>query len=63
MAKKDYDGQHRADEPKSFGTGERKNASPDGWSDNRIEVDKDPDAKGVYGFRAGEEPGYHRIGG
>jgi hypothetical protein len=54
---------HRADEPKSFGTGEREKSHPEGWVDKRIEVDKDPGTKEVYGFRPGEEPRNHRVGG
>lgn len=34
-------GKHRADEPKSFGTPHRPNASPNGWDNAR---DKDDDA-------------------
>jgi len=58
----EYHGTHRADEPKSFGTGERKNASPDGWSDKRIEVDKSPGVTEVYGFGADGVEGYRRTG-
>lgn len=54
MAKKNQD-------PESFGTGQRKNAHPDGWSNARIEVDKHKDLKDVHGFRPGGPEGPHPV--
>lgn len=56
-----YNGKHRADEPKSFGTGQRKNSSPNGWADGRIETDSDPNATHVHGFRPGGPEGPHPV--
>ena len=65
MAKKkddgEYHGTHRADEPKSFGVPPTK-GSPNGWTDRRIEVDKDPGVKEVYGWSPDGVEGYHKTG-
>lgn len=58
MGKKD----DRSKEPSSFSAGGRPGREhPDGWTDKRIEVDKDPGATEVYGFEAGGEPGWRSV--
>lgn len=52
---------HRADEPRSFGTGERENTSPKGWTENRIEVDKNTDNQPVFGWSADGVEGYRDV--
>lgn len=51
---------HRKDEPQSFATEPRKNASPNGWTE-RVEVDKQPDATKAYGWGADGKEGWHDV--